>query len=62
MPTSQHADVQRAEDLARQAEELTQKMKVGGWESIQALALISIARSLSAIAGRAAADEGDALR
>jgi hypothetical protein len=51
--------VRSAENLARQAEELTAKLKAGSWESAQTLALISIAQSLSVIAGRAAGSEAD---
>jgi hypothetical protein len=42
--------------LVRQAEEAAAKLKVGGWESTSALALISIAKSLSVIAARSADD------
>ncbi len=40
----------RAEELAAQAAAAAAKLKVGGWESVQALALVSIATSLAVIA------------
>lgn len=42
--------VETAEALAKQAADVVGRLKVGGWESAQALALISIANSLSVIA------------
>jgi hypothetical protein len=62
MPTSDSDQLRSAENLARQAQEITAKMKVGSWESAQTLALISIAQSLSVIAGRAAGPEVDGAR
>jgi hypothetical protein len=44
------ARVDRAEELARQAAAAAAKLKVGAWESVQALALISIATSLAELA------------
>jgi hypothetical protein len=57
MALHENESVTAAQNLARQAEELTGKMKVGGWESIQALALISIAKSLAVIAAGSAGDQ-----
>jgi hypothetical protein len=39
-----------AADLARRADEVAAKLKAGTWDSVQALALLSIAKSLSAMA------------
>lgn len=39
-----------AKDLARQAEDVAAKLKAGTWEAVQALSLLSIAKSLSSIA------------
>ena len=46
------ADVRVAEaaDLSRKAAEIAGKLKAGGWESAQTLALISIAKSLVVLA------------
>ena len=42
------AQVAHAAALARQAQEVASKLKPGSWESVQALALTSIALRLSA--------------
>lgn len=39
-----------AKELADQATELAAKLKPGTWDAVQALALVSIAQSLAAIA------------
>ena len=39
-----------AKELADQATELATKLKPGTWDAVQALALVSIAQSLAAIA------------
>ena len=62
MPTSDSDQLRSAENLARQAQEIIAKMKLGSWESAQTLALISIAQSLSVIAGRASGPEVDVAR
>ena len=41
-----------AQELADQATATAQKLKPGTWESVQALALASIAQSLAAVAAR----------
>ena len=52
---------QAARQLAVQAQEMAGKLKSGTWESVQALALASIAASLSVIAAHTAStgDSGD---
>ncbi|WP_156400076.1 hypothetical protein [Phycicoccus sp. Soil748] len=45
-----------AKELANQATATAEKLKPGTWESVQALALASIAQSLVAMADRDAAD------
>ena len=45
-----------AQELADQAAATAQKLKPGTWESVQALALASIAQSLVALADRDASD------
>ena len=52
--------VDRAEELATQAAAAAARLKVGAWDSVQALALVSIATSLAGLARekRAAAREG----
>jgi hypothetical protein len=62
MPISESDQVRSAVDLARQAEELSAKLKAGSWESAQTLALISIAKSLSVIAGNATDPGSSGLR
>ena len=42
-----------AADLARRAEDAAGKLKAGTWESVQALALLSIAKSLTTLASAA---------
>ena len=42
-----------ARELADQATEVATRLKPGTWESVQALALASIAQSLASIAERA---------
>jgi len=39
-----------AQELADQAQEVAAKLKPGTWESVQALALVSIAQSLASMA------------
>lgn len=39
-----------AAELARRAADAASELKVGTWDSVQALALVSIAKSLSVIA------------
>jgi hypothetical protein len=39
-----------AQELADQATDVAAKLKPGSWESVQALALVSIAQSLAAMA------------
>jgi len=39
-----------AQELANQATDVAAKLKPGTWESVQALALVSIAQSLASIA------------
>ena len=40
----------RERELADRAAEVAEKLKPGTWESVQALALVSIAQSLASIA------------
>jgi len=42
--------IDQAEELARQAAAAAAKLKVGVWDSVQALALVSIAMSLAELA------------
>ncbi|HEY0240134.1 MAG TPA: hypothetical protein VGC37_15975 [Friedmanniella sp.] len=42
------AEGESPETLVRRAEDAAAKLKVGTWESVQALALLSIAKSLAA--------------
>ena len=58
MPTSGSAAAEAA-DLARRAEDVAAKLKAGGWDSVQALALVSIAKSLSALAADQASGAGE---
>jgi hypothetical protein len=39
-----------AQELANQAADVATKLKPGSWESVQALALVSIAQSLASMA------------
>jgi hypothetical protein len=43
-----------AQELADQATELAAKLKPGSWESVQAIALVSIAQSLASLVERQA--------
>jgi hypothetical protein len=45
-----------ADDFANQAAEVAAKLKPGTWDAVQALALVSIAQSLSEIARQRATD------
>ena len=45
-----NTQIDQADELARQAVAAAAKLKVGAWESVQALALLSIAMSLTELA------------
>ena len=45
-----------ASELANQAGEVAAKLKPGTWESVQAIALLSIAQSLATIAAQSSSD------
>lgn len=50
MSIDHQASVQAAADFAHQAASIAQKLKPGGYDSAQALALVSIAHSLAVLA------------
>lgn len=52
MSNRNDAQVEQAAQLAAQAAEIASQLKPGSWESVQALALSSIAISLAQLAGR----------
>ncbi len=56
--TTTNPAAQDAADLARRADEVSAKLKAGTWDSVQALALVSIAKSLSVLAAAATSDPG----
>lgn len=47
-------ETSQAKDLVAQATEVASKLKVGTWDSVQALALLSIATSLADLAAQVA--------
>ena len=51
-PLDHRREAQAAADLADQASAQVGRLKVGTWDSVQALALVSIAKSLAVLAAR----------
>jgi len=49
---SDEEQLRQAAELADQAVAATARLKVGTWESVQSLALVSIAKSLVVLAGQ----------